>query len=77
MSSQEGPASITGDVALDLALHRYLNSDAYKAYDAVRTPAARELLEQSDAHKAYRRVVDSYLFKRGLPEDSAASDARR
>jgi hypothetical protein len=77
MSSQEGPASITGDVALDLALHRYLNSDAYKAYDAVRTPTARELLEQSDAHKAYRRVVDSYLFKRGgLPEDSAASDDR-
>lgn len=68
MSSPEGPLSITGDLALDLALHEYLNSDAYRAYDAVRTPQARELLEQSEAHKAYRQVVDSYFFKRGLPK---------
>lgn len=67
-SSQEGPASITGDVALDLALHVYMTSDAYKAYDTVRTPEARRLLEQSEAHQAYRRVVESYLLRGRVPK---------
>lgn len=67
MSPQEGPASITGDLALDLALHAYMSSDAYKAYDAVRTPDARRVLEQSEAHRAYRRVVEAYVIRSGQP----------
>lgn len=67
MSSQEGPAKITGDAELDFALHVYMSSEAYKVYDAVRTPQARQILLKTDAHDAYRRVVEAYVLRGGLP----------
>lgn len=63
MSNPKGPSEITGDAELDLALHVYMTSDAYRAYDAVRTPEARLVLEQSEAHKAYKRIVELYVLR--------------
>lgn len=63
MTDIKGPTSISGDLEVDLALHEYLNSASYREFDASRTPAAREKLEQSEAHKTYRRVIDAYLLR--------------